>query len=138
MTEQLFRAILRGYRSQFSSDTLEELIDHHAGGAADHALAEAGDGTAGAHVARVFKQSAGIVRRELNGSFAFYEARRAAAIHAHFVFGSGLEIVQADRAAENAADRAYTESHLQVVSAFAGLLEFLATGKALGNPIRVC
>src|SRR5439155_25125060 len=49
-----------------------------------------------------------------------------------------LQIVQTNGAAEDAADRAHTKTHLQIVGAFAGLLEFLAAGKALGNRIRLC
>src|SRR5205814_6854214 len=75
---------------------------------------------------------------ELNGSFAFDESRRAASIHTHLIFGGGLQIVQPDRSAEDTVDRAHTESHLQVIRAFARLLQLLATGKALGNPVRVC
>ena len=101
-------------------------------------MPEAGDWAAGANFARIVEQSTRIGRRKLDGSSAIYESGCAAAIHAHLIFGGGLQIVQTNGAAEDAADRAHTKTHLQIVGAFAGLLEFLAAGKALGNPIRVC
>src|SRR6266481_3792217 len=45
--------------------------------------------------------------------------------------------MQADGSVENAADRADAKPHLHVISVFAGLHQFFAAGKALGNSIRV-
>ena len=54
------RALAR-VRVQLPRHALEELINHHARGPANHSLTEAGDGAAGAHVARVLKYSTGSV-----------------------------------------------------------------------------
>ena len=123
---------------QFGGHALEELIDDHASSAADHSLPQTGDGAAGTNIAHVTKQRAGFVRGELNCTLTLNEPGFPRAVDAHLILRGRLQTVKLNRAVEDAADRTHTEAHLQVVSAFAGLFQFLATRKALSDPIRVC
>src|SRR5215831_11533705 len=133
---------LRAHRArlqfrQLPGNTFEELIDDHSSGTADHALAEAGDGTAGADIAGIAKKGAGVVGGELNRAFAFDEARSPATVDGHLVIGRGQKIVETDRSAENAADRADTEPQLHVIRAVTGLFEFIASRKTLRDAMCV-
>src|SRR5262249_29655729 len=85
----------------FRCHGVEELVNDHPGGTSDHSLTETGDGSTGADIARVMKECAGFLRRELNSSFAFDESRSTAAIHCHLKFGGWLQVVQMDRTAED-------------------------------------
>ena len=124
--------------AELCGHAFEELIDDHSGSASDHSLPEAGDRAAGTYVTGVLKDSVCVIGRELDRTIAVDESRRAFAAHAHLILGCCLKIVQADRAGENAADRADAEPHLQVVQPVARLLEFLAAGKALGYAMCIC
>src|SRR5215471_18619987 len=93
-------------RAEFPRHALEELIDNHAGCAANHTLSKAGNGTARADVAGIAKLGTVFVACQLNRALTLDKADLAAAVHGHLVFGSGFEIMQADRSAEHAADRA--------------------------------
>src|SRR5262249_9027929 len=84
------------------------------------------------------KQSARIVRCKPDRTFPLHKAGRSASLYSHLIFRRGLEIVQANRPGENAADGADTEAHLQVITAFTRLLELFATRETLGDLIRIC
>src|SRR5437879_313930 len=121
---------------QFPCHALEELIDHHARRAADHPLADAGDGAAGADIAGVLKQRPGILGAELDLTFAFDETRRASPIDGHLILRGGLKIVQADSTGERPTNGTNSDLHLHLVCRLLLEKKHIATGNALGNTMR--
>jgi hypothetical protein len=123
---------------QSSRHALKELIDDHAGGAPNHTLSDAGNGTTRTDIAGIPEQCACILGSQLDGSVSLYKAGGAAAIHRHLVFGSGEKTVQADGPTENAADRSDAKTHLHIVCIVTGLYELFAARQAFGDAIRIC
>src|SRR5438876_4630001 len=124
--------------AQLPSNALEELVDDHASGSANHTLSDAGDRAACGDIARIVKQRAGVIGGQLNRSFAFDESRCATAFDRHLVLRYGLKIVQADGSAENAGDWPDAQAYFHFVGILAGLDQLLTARKAFGNSIRVC
>src|SRR5205809_2721560 len=124
--------------AQLPSNALEELVDDHASGSANHTLSDAGNRAAGGDIARIVNQRAGVLGGQSNRSFALYKSRCAAAFDRHLVLQSGLKIVQADGSAENAADWPDAYAHFHFVGILAGLDQLLTARKAFRDSIRVC
>src|SRR4029453_11814227 len=94
---------------------VEELIEHHLGDAAQHALTDAGDEAADLHVGVVAHARAAIDVGELHARVAPHEAGRAAALDHHAVAMRRLEVAQLDLALERALDGGDPDLHRGLV-----------------------
>src|SRR5262249_33522799 len=128
------RLLLRGEELRHPA---EELVQHHPGDAAQHALPHARDEAADLNVGVVAHSGPAVDVAELHLRVASHEAGAAGSLDRHPVTVGRLQLVEPHLPLERALHRTHTDLHDRLVLSGPRGLELLAARDRLGECVRV-